>query len=66
MKVEFDEEGYEKSKEFLQSQIKAWIARNLWDISASYEVFSENDEGFLKAMEVLNNESLFQDWKIHY
>ncbi|MCK5079451.1 MAG: peptidase S41, partial [Bacteroidales bacterium] len=64
--VEFDEEGYEASGEFLRTQIKAWMARNLWDISASYEVFSEMDDGFLKAMEVLKDESLFKDLKIHY
>ena len=64
--VEFDEEGYEASGEFLRTQIKAWMARNLWDVSASYEVFSEMDDGFLKAMEVLKDESLFQDLKIHY
>ena len=64
--VEFDEEGYEASGEFLRTQIKAWMARNLWDVSASYEVFSEMDDGFLKAMEVLKDESLFKDLKIHY
>lgn len=66
MDVEFDEEGYGTSGVFLRQQIKAWMARNLWDASASYEVFSEIDDGFLKAMEVLNDESLFRDWKIHY
>jgi carboxyl-terminal processing protease len=66
MDVEFDEEGYGKSGVFLRQQIKAWMARNLWDASASYEVFSEIDDGFLKALEVLNDESLFSDWKIHY
>lgn len=66
MDVEFDEEGYATSGVFLRQQIKAWMARNLWDASASYEVFSEIDDGFLKAMEVLNDESLFRDWKIHY
>ncbi|NQT78096.1 MAG: S41 family peptidase [Bacteroidetes bacterium] len=66
MDVEFDEEGYNTSGVFLRQQIKAWMARNLWDASAASEVFSEIDDGFLKAMEVLNDESLFRDWKIHY
>ena len=66
MDVEFDEEGYGTSGVFLRQQIKAWMARNLWDASAASEVFSEIDDGFLKAMEVLNDESLFRDWKIHY
>ncbi len=66
MEVEFDEKGYETSGKFLRTQIKAWMARNLWDVGASYQVFSEMDDGFLKAMEVLNDETLFMDSKIHY
>ncbi len=66
MEVPFDEEGYKTSETFLKYQIKAWMARNLWDVSASYEVFSGNDDGFLKALDVLDDESLFDGWKIKY
>jgi len=66
MEVEFDEKGYTTSEDFLKTQIKAWMARNLWDVSASYEVFAGLDDGFIKAMEVMNDESLFKDLKIHY
>jgi carboxyl-terminal processing protease len=66
MKVEFDEQGYDASGPFMRTQIKSWIARNLWDISASYEVFTEMDDGFAKAMEVLNDEDLFRQLKIRY
>lgn len=66
MEVPFEEDGYNKSQEFLKTQIKAWMARNLWDVSASYEVFSGLDDGFERAMEVMNDEALFKDWKIHY
>jgi carboxyl-terminal processing protease len=66
MEVPFDEEGYEVSGEFLQTQIKAWMARNLWDVSASYVVFSEMDDAFIMALEVLNDDALFDELKIHY
>ncbi len=66
MDVPFEEEGYNASGEFLKTQIKAWMARNLWDVSASYEVFTDIDDGFSKAMEVLNDETLFKELKIHY
>ena len=66
MDVEFVEEDYAASGDFLRTQIKAWIARNLWDISASYEVFSEQDDGFLKALDVLNDDGLFRELKIQY
>lgn len=64
MDVPFDEEGYKTSGDFLKTQIKAWMARNLWDVSASYQVFSQMDDGFIKAMEVLNDDGLFEEWKI--
>lgn len=66
MGVEYDEEGWQRSGEYLKVQIKAWMARNLWDISASYQVFTVIDDGYNRAMEVMNDESLFKDWKIHY
>ena len=66
MEVAFDEEGYKASGAFLRTQIKAWMARNLWDISASYEVFTEMDDGFAKAMEVLSDDDLFRELKIRY
>ncbi len=66
MEVPYDAEGYEISGKFLRTQIKAWMARNLWDVSASYEVFSGMDDGVLKAIEVITDESLFRDMKIHY
>jgi len=66
MDVPFDEEGYATSGEFLRTQIKAWMARNLWDISASYEVFAETDEGLIKAIKVLNDDAFFDGQKISY
>jgi len=66
MNVPFDEEGYAASGEFLRMQIKAWMARNLWDVSASYKVFTEMDDGFTRAVEVLSDDKLFIEQKIHY
>lgn len=66
MGVTFDQEGYERSKAYLEVQIKAWMARNIWDVSASYQVFTVIDDGFIKAMEVMNDDALFDESKIHY
>lgn len=63
--VEYDEEGFEKSGRVLRSQIKAWMARNLWDVGASYAVFSETDDALQKAIEILSDGSLFLELKIH-
>ncbi len=66
MEVPFDEEGYATSGDFLKTQIKAWMARNLWDISASYQVFSKHDHGVTKALEVLSDETLFDKLQIQH
>ena len=64
--VPFVEEGYKTSGEFLRTQIKAWMARNLWDVSASYEVFAGIDDAYQKALQVIDDESQFKEWKIQY
>jgi carboxyl-terminal processing protease len=64
--VPYDEEGYDASGRYLKMQIKAWIARNLWDVTASYKVFSAIDDGFRKALEVIEDEALFKELGIHY
>lgn len=66
MGVTFDQEGFDRSEAYLEAQIKAWMARNIWDVSASYQVFTVIDDGFIKAMEVMNDDALFNEWKIHY
>ena len=50
----------------IYSKTEERYARNIWDISASYEVFSVMDDEFQKAMEVLNDNALFKEWKIQY
>lgn len=66
MEVPYDEKGYHTSGKFLKTQIKAWMARNLWNISASYEVFADSDDGLIKAIEVLNDDALFREQKIQF
>ncbi len=64
--VKKDEEGFKTSEKFIKEQIKAYIARSLWDINSFYQVYNINDDGFIKALEVINDNSLFRKLKINY
>lgn len=51
--VKFDEEGFKKSRDQIIYSIKGLIARNLWTMDGYFLVMSAIDEGFQKAVEVL-------------
>ena len=52
-KIEIDEQQYEKSKHVLHTQIKALVARNLWDSSAYFYIMNDINESFQKAHSIL-------------
>ncbi len=62
--VKFDEKQYDLSLELIKSQIKSLIAQKLWDINASYRVINEYDKEVLKALGVIQDDSLFDQLKI--
>jgi len=62
--VEFDEKGWNSSGETIRYQIKALIARNLWDMSAYYEVMTGIDDAYHKALETINNDALFAEMNL--
>ncbi len=62
------DEGEEQSEEvveFMQNQVKALIARNLFDISAFTQVVMQMDNAFLKAVELIEDDT-FEKLNIHY
>ena len=58
--VPFDEKGWEASEALITIQIKALIARTLWDISAFYEIMSGIDDEFQKAVNLLEDPEKFR------
>ena len=55
-KVTWNEEQYKHSEKFLLLQMKALIARNVWETQQYYQVMSSVDPGLQKALEVIGNE----------
>ena len=58
-KVEWDEEQFKRSEKFLLLQIKALIARNVWETQQYYQVMASTDPGVQKAIEILNDNKAF-------
>ena len=54
-KVEWDDEQFARSEKYLLMQIKALIARNVWETQQYYQVMSSADPGVQKALEVLDS-----------
>lgn len=57
--VEFDAEGWEKSGPTIRSQVRALIARNIWDVNAYYYIIQEIDDELIQSIEILDKEILF-------
>lgn len=64
--VELDEKGLADSRDQISSVIKALLARNLFDYSAYFEVISAIDDDFIKALQILQDGSMFEKLSINY
>jgi carboxyl-terminal processing protease len=51
--VKYDEELYQTSLPLIKVQLKALIARDLWDMSQFYEIFNTTDETVMKGLEII-------------
>lgn len=54
--IPFHEEEYAQSLPFIQEQLKALIARDLWDMEAYFQVINQTDASIAKALELLGQE----------
>ena len=57
--VKHNEEEYNKSKELLKLQLKAIIARDLWDMNEYYQIMNKIDDSYLKALEILQKPEMY-------
>lgn len=62
--IKFDEKGYKASEKLIKSQIKGLIAEKLWSLSTFYQVVNQVDDEVIKAVEVVEDNSLFDKLKI--
>ena len=58
--IEYHEEQYKKSAPLIKLQLKALIARDLWDMNEYYHTINGVNESVKKALELLkNSDNLF-------
>lgn len=63
--VEWSEEDYQASKKLIHIQLKALVARNLFDTSAYFEVINQLNDSFLEAINVIQSDK-FEKAKLEY
>ncbi len=56
LNIAYNEEEFQKSLPLIKLQMKALIARDLWDMNEYYHVINEANESLRKAMELLKQE----------
>lgn len=61
--VKKDEAGYKASMKLIQTQLKALLARDLWDVNAYYVVINDINSFYTKALECLEDRT-FEKMKI--
>lgn len=57
--LERNEEAFTSAKKQIELTIKALIARDIWDMSEYFEIMNTGDDGFKKAVKVLEDRNLF-------
>ena len=53
-KIKFDEKQYRKSLPLIKTQLKALIARDLWDMNEYFQIMNTTDSSVIQALKVLN------------
>ncbi|NDV57625.1 S41 family peptidase [Bacteroides sp. 519] len=54
-KIEFNEEQYTISQSLIKAQLKALIARDLWDMSEYFQIMNESNESVMNALQLLED-----------
>lgn len=58
-KIAFNEEEYNRSKPLIKLQIKALIARDMYDMSEYFQIINEDNPSFQKALQLLSEKDAY-------
>ncbi|MFH2095604.1 MAG: S41 family peptidase [Bacteroidota bacterium] len=59
-KIEKNEEEIAAAKTSISKDLKSVIARNIWSQSEFYEIFNQDDEAYMKAVEIISDKKLYE------
>ncbi|MBQ6964886.1 MAG: S41 family peptidase [Bacteroidaceae bacterium] len=62
-KIEYTDSLFDATLPLLRMQMKALVARDLWDMSEYYEIMNPTSEIYQRGLEALKDEELFKDIK---
>ena len=60
-KIEWKEDEFEKSKHFMSVQLKALMARDLYDSSAFYVIMNDENEIFREGLRIISNPKIYTE-----
>jgi len=60
VKIKFDSVQYEASKPLIRLQLKALIARDLWEMNEYYQIMDADNESLLKAIQILQTPGTYE------
>jgi carboxyl-terminal processing protease len=55
-KIEYNEEQFNQSKNLISLQIKALIARDLFNMSEYFQIINEENDSYQKSLEIINDD----------
>lgn len=58
-KIEFNEEQYNRSKPLIMLQIKALIARDLYDMTEYFQIINDDNPSYQQALEIINEKEIY-------
>ncbi len=57
--IEFNEEQYNRSKPLIMLQIKALIARDLYDMSQYFQIINDDNNSYQEALRIINDPDVY-------
>lgn len=59
-KIEFNQQQFDVSKPLIKMQLKALVARDLWDMNEYYQIIDADNEALQKAVEILKTPGAYE------
>ena len=60
-KMEWDDEQFRKSEQFLKIQLKALMARDLFDSSAYFVIINDENDLFREGLRIISNPGVYDE-----
>ncbi|MFT5338083.1 MAG: carboxyl-terminal processing protease, partial [Luteibaculaceae bacterium] len=61
--IKWDDEGYATSQLWIQTRVKAFIARNLWDTEAFYVIINDLNKSYQEALQLIEGKD-YNEFKL--